>query len=145
MSSRHHRIALRVLSLLLILGALLVPLTASAGAYDKEKGSMVVPAGTTEEYRLEVGGISVTIPVGAMPEGGKVMLQVKSTADGEFCADFLPNLTFAQPVMMDFGTTEVVYVGQGQDWTDIQTSDLDGDGAVGEILSDHFSRYSGHY
>ena len=145
MCSRYRRIAVRVLSLLLVVSALLVPMTASAGDWDKEKGSMDVPAGATEEYRLEVAGISVTIPVGAMPEGGKVMLQVKSSSDGEFVADFLPNPDFAQAVMMDFGTAEVVYLGQGRNLAQIWTSDLDGDGAVGEILSDHFSRYSGHY
>jgi len=134
-------------SMLLILGTLLAPVTAFAdkgkSGWYNETGHVMVPEDASEEIVLAVGPVSVTLPPGAMPEGGPVILHVKWTDDGAFRADFHPDREFDVPVLIDFGTAEtVVYSGPGGSEV-IPTQDLDGDGEVGEIYSDHFSRFSG--
>ncbi len=134
----------RLWALLLVVSLLIFPASASAGRTVVQKGSMFVPPAATETYTLTVGRVSVSIPPGAMPEGGRILLQVRNK-DGWFQAKFSPDREFQVPVIMDFGEAEVVYYHEGREIVPIVTEDLDGDGAVGEIASMHFSRYSGFY
>jgi len=136
-----------LLSVLLILGTLLAPITALAGKgksrWYNETGHVMVPEGATDDTVLSVGPVSVTLFPGSLPEGGPVVLHVKWTDEGVFRADFHPDRAFDVPVLIDFGTAEtVVYTSHGSTEV-IVTEDLDGDGEVGEIYSDHFSRFSG--
>lgn len=136
-----------LLSVLLILGTLLAPVTAFAGkgksGWYNETGHVMVPEGATEDTVLSVGPVSVTLFPGSLPEGGPVVLHVKWTDEGVFRAGFHPDREFDVPVLIDFGTAEtVVYSGHGGSEV-IITQDLDGDGEIGEIYSDHFSRFSG--
>ncbi|MCD6519827.1 MAG: hypothetical protein J7M05_07895 [Anaerolineae bacterium] len=142
---RHRKLLLTILLIAVLVGILAFPLSASAGRFKVERGFMFVPPNATTSYHLQVGKISVTIPPGALPRGGPVILTVISRRGGQFLADFRPDYQFAKPVLMDFGTAPVVYYWEHGQRVPIQTSDLDGDGEVGEILSDHFSRYSGWY
>jgi hypothetical protein len=133
--------------MMVMIAAMLLPMTALAesgkGKWYNDVGNMMVPAGATEAYTLSVGPVRLVVPPGALPEGGPVVLRVKWTDAGQFEANFSPEREFAAPVMMDFGTVEVVYWESSAGTVAIQTDDLDGDGVVGEIYSDHFSRFSG--
>lgn len=134
---------LTALTTLVIVAALLLPMSASAARWETAVGKMMVPPDATQTYTLEVSGIKVVVPPGAYPKGGPVVLQVQRNSDGQFVASFHPELTFDAPVMMDFGTCSQVIYDSRSGPIVIVTSDLDGDGVVGEIESLHFSRYSG--
>jgi hypothetical protein len=134
---------LTVLTMVLVIAALLLPMSASAGRWETAVGKMMVPRNATETCTLVVSGISVTIEPGDYPKGGPVVLQVKRSSDGQFVASFHPELNFVNPVVMDFGTVAQVIYESKSGPVVIPTSDLDGDGEVGEISSMHFSRYSG--
>jgi len=99
---------------------------------------MLVPADATVPYTLTVGEISITIPVGAMPDGGPISLFVTSSPDGWFMAEFLPDRQFVTPVLMDFGSVqgETVYYHDGDNLVPLRTQG-------GKLWSPHFSRYSG--
>ena len=136
---------LALLTVLLIASALLLPMTAFA---DQDKwyqanGHMIVPAGATESYSLSVGSVKIVVPPGALPDGGPVVLRVRWNDNGDFIADFKPDRVFAAPVMMDFGSGNVVYYHSSSGLVPIQTQDLDGDGEPGELYCNHFSRFSG--
>ncbi|OGO05340.1 MAG: hypothetical protein A2Y60_04110 [Chloroflexi bacterium RBG_13_54_9] len=134
-----------ILLVLLVVSALVLPMTASAGRFTREQGFMRVPRGATEAYTLTVGEVSVTIPPGALPKGGPVILIVTTGPRGQFLANFGPSYRFQAPVMMEFGDAEVVYYHYGNAQIPLYTGDLDGDGDSGEIESEHFSRYSGWF
>lgn len=125
--------------IVLMIATLAMPLSAlAAPGTVREKGMIHVPAGITEPVTLQVMDISVTIPPGAMPKGGPVVLMVTKSANGFTQADFLPERQFEQPVMIRFGTAPLVYY-----WSRGRTVSIETDG--GEFISDHFSRYSGFY
>ena len=136
-----------LLTVLLIVSALLLPMTAFAGKdkgrWRSARGRMRVPAGATESYRLRVGPVKIVVPPGALPDGGPVVLRVRWNSKGDFIADFKPDHVFAAPVMMDFGSGDVVYYHSRGGLVPIRTEDLDGDGAPGEIHCNHFPRFSG--
>ncbi len=135
---KNRRLLWVLVSFVLVVSALLLPLTASAGRFTRERGFMFVPANATIPYTLTVGQVSVTIPPGAMPQGGPVILFVVTSADGWFMAEFLPERAFAQPVLMDFGSVrdETVYYHDGGALVPLRTQG-------GKLWSPHFSRYSG--
>ena len=143
---RITRFSMLITAMVLLL-TLALPMTAFAGKgggrWHNATGHIQVPAGATEDSVLTVGPVSVTLFPGSLPEGGPVVLHVKWDDSGAFRADFHPDREFDVPVLIDFGTVATVeYVGpHGSEI--ITTSDLDGDGEVGEIYSDHFSRFSG--
>jgi hypothetical protein len=140
----NRRFFTRIVLLLVVLASLVLPLTASAGNSSTRTGAMFVPPNATRDYRLQVGQFGVTIPTGAMPKGGLVILRVTTQRDGSFEVDFYPEMQFAKQVIMDFGPkTQIVYYHDDEQLVPIPTSDVDGDGQGGEILSWHFSRYSG--
>lgn len=136
-----------LLTVLLVVSALLVPMTTFAdqgwGNWYKANGQMLIPAGATASYSLSVGPVKIVVPPGALPDGGPVILRVRWNSNGDFIADFLPDHVFAAPVMMDFGSGDVVYYHSRSGLVPIRTQDLDGDGAPGEIHCNHFSRFSG--
>ncbi len=142
MMAKNKRFWVSLLIAAVLIGALIVPLAASAGKAVVRHGIMLVPPRAAIPYRLQVGEFSVTIPAGALPKGGPVIIHTMQR-DNWFQVDFLPERQFAAPVMMDFGTAPVIYYQHNGTQNEIWTSDLDGDGQVGEIYSDHFSRYSG--
>ncbi len=139
---KNKRLLTSLLVAIVLIGALVAPLAASAGKMIVRSGMMLVPRHASVPYRLQVGEFSVTVPVGALPKGGPVIIRTMQRDDW-FQVDFLPERQFAAPVMMDFGTAPVIYYEHNGTQDEIWTSDLDGDGQVGEIYSNHFSRYSG--
>lgn len=135
----NRRLLVSVLAIMLVLVTLALPMTASAGGAFQGYGSMYVPAGTTQSHTLIVGRVSVTIPPGAMPEGGYVSLSVLETPSGRFKADFLPDREFAVPVIMDYDTAPWVEFQAKKGGPQlIWTTD-------GKVESTHFSRYSGWF
>lgn len=135
----NRRLLVSVLAIMLVVMTLALPMTASAGGAFHGYGSLYVPAGTTESHTLIVGRVSVTVPPGAMPEGGYVSLSVLETPSGRFKADFLPDRDFDKPVIMDYQTAPWVEFqakrgGPQRIWT-----------TDGKIESQHFSRYSGWF
>jgi len=106
---------------------------------------MFVPRNSTQDHTLTVGRVSVTVPAGALPQGGPVVLHVATDSEGRFRADFLPNYSFARPVLMKFGAAPFIYYHTGHDCIRIDTADIDGDGEGGEVWMGHFSRYSGWF
>lgn len=133
-----RRVFLGVLAVAFIVAAAVLPLPVLGDGFSRDKGSMFVPAGSQEPMTLTVSGISVTVPVGSMPKGGKVMLFVTENSEGWFMAEFLPSQKFDVPVIMDFGTVrdEVVFYHEGAKLVPLKTSG-------GKLFSPHFSRYSG--
>ena len=142
---RTNRRLVTIVSAILLIAGLVLPMSASAGRYSHRIGFMFVPRNTTQDYTLTVGEVSVTIPAGALPHGGPVLVHVVTDSAGRFRADFLPDYTFAKPVLMEFGDAPFVYYHAGTDLIRIETSDVDGDGDVGEVWMGHFSRYSGWF
>jgi len=160
-----------LLSVLLILGTLLAPVIALADDGNARKGAiaakvaddwgedvtqlagrrgwhfaraqMTVPPNPTKTYRLDAGPVRLLVPPDALPEGGPVRLRVVWNDRGRFVADFTPDRQFDANVLMDFGVPKTVYYHSASGKVRIDTQDLDGDGEVGEIYSDHFSRFSG--
>lgn len=135
---RNRRILLSVFAIILVVATLALPMAASAGGALQARGSMLVLPGTQQSHTLTVGRISVTVPPGAMPEGGIVSLRVVETPNGRFIAEFLPDREFDVPVTMDYDTAPWVDYhaksGLERIWT-----------ANGKIQSWHFSRYSGWF
>lgn len=142
---RTNRRLVTILSAALLIAVLALPMAASAARYTRSIGFMWVPRNTSQDYTLTVGQVSVMIPAGALPQGGPVLLHVIADSEGRFRADFLPNYTFARPVLMKFGTAPIIYYHDGHTLVPIQTSDIDGDGEIGEVWMGHFSRYSGWF
>jgi len=142
---RTRRRLVMALSMALLVGILAMPMAASAGKSTRTMGFMMIPAGATQDYTLTVGDVSVTVPAGALPKGGPVMIHLTADPDGQFRADFLPDRKFSSPVLIKFGSAEVVYYHYRNTLQSIVTSDIDGDGEVGEVWMDHFSRYSGWF
>jgi len=142
---RTRRRLVAVLSVALLLGVLVMPLAASATKTSRAMGFMMVPARATQDYTLTVGDVSVTIPPGALPKGGPVMIHLTADRNGGFCVDFLPDRKFTRPVLIKFGSAEVVYYHYRNMLVPIRTSDIDGDGELGEVWMEHFSRYSGWF
>jgi len=141
--TNRRRLFVSILSIIVVVSALALPFGASAAKWLQLKGKMMVPRNATEPSELRVGEFGVVIYPESMPKGGPIMLHARVAPDGAFVVQFHPERDFDAPVMMDFGTcAEVVYEGPQGNET-IVTQDLDGDGEVGEIWSDHFSRYSG--
>ena len=138
--ARNRRISLVIVSLLLLVAALAMPMTASAGPPRVERDSAKVFVQPDEGATLEAGGIVVTIPEGAMPEGGQVVMHVRWIDGVWFRLDLLPHRQFDEFVKIDFGpfgAAEIYFDGPG--------------GLVriypvgGVYETDHFSRYSGWY
>lgn len=142
---RTRRRLVTALSIALLVGVLAMPMAASAAKSSCTMGFMMVPARATQDYTLTVGDVSVTVPARALPKGGLVMIHLTTDADGRFRADFLPERKFAGPVLIKFGSAEVVYYHYRNTLQPIATSDIDSDGEVGEVWMDHFSRYSGWF
>lgn len=134
-----------LMAVVVLLSVALLPMAASARRADFEQGSMYIPRYARQAYTLAVGDVSVTIPAGAMPGGGRIKLQVWTYSDGHIEAQFLPDREFARPVLMNMGSCAVVYWVDGRWSVPIRTADLDGDGDLGEWWSTHFSRYSGWF
>lgn len=134
-----------ILSVALLLGVLAMPFVASAAGASRSIRFMRVPANAGEDYTLTVGEVSVTVPAGALPKGGPVIIHLTTDVDGQFRAAFLPEGEFARPVLIKFGSAEVVYYHDRNTLQPIYTSDVDGDGQLGEVWQDHFSRYSGWF
>jgi hypothetical protein len=139
---KKRRLFLSLLAVAVLVATMLLPMTASAGRFTRETDWMWVPANLAQPKTLSVDGISVTIPVGAMPDGGIVILRVlREPAKGWFQADFLPDRTFAVPVLMDFGDVyELNYMSpDGPEPIVPRSPRL----VRARFLSPHFSRYSG--
>ncbi len=131
-----QRILSRVMILVLVVATLLVPVTAYAGN-TVYKDYEYVPAGTTEAVILEAGFVTVTIPAGALPQGGGVAAKVKLDDDGTFSAVFGPDQTFATSIIVDFGPdVEIVYYYSDAGPVLVNLVD-------GKLITNHFSRYSG--
>lgn len=133
-----RRLSLALIALMLVVAMLALPMTASAEGAFHGRATLDVPADLESPVTLTVGRISVTIPPGAMPEGGTISLRVVETPSGRFVAEFLPDLDFEVAVTMDYATAPWVdYMtkkGPQRMWTE-----------NGKIQSYHFSRYSGWF
>ncbi len=90
---------------------------------------------------MEAGGVTVVVPPHALecPRWLHLMVVV---SDEMTDVKLGPNLHFAKPVLIDFGTTPVVYFWEDGQWITVYTIDTDQDGEVGEIFTDHFSRWA---
>jgi len=62
--------------------------------------------------------------------------------DGQTGVRLGPELQFEGLVLIDFGTVPVVYYWDNGPWVTVETIDADQDGEMGEILVDHFSRWT---
>jgi len=131
-----HRPWRRVLVMLALVAALILPVTAGAG-WTVYQDREYIPPATTETEDLQAGPIYVTIPAGALPQGGLLRAKVKMADDGSFEAVFSPDVQFATNIIIDFGpNVHVVYYWE--DGTPILQELVDG-----KLVTDHFSRYSG--
>jgi len=139
---KKRRLVLSLLAVAVLVGMLVLPMTASAGRFTRENGVMWVPADLQEPMTLSVDGVSVTVPPGAMPRGGIVVLHVmREPATGWFQVDFLPDRQFPVPVIMDFGEVfELNYMGPDGPEPIIPRMPYR---VRARFLSPHFSRYSG--
>jgi hypothetical protein len=114
------RLFLSLLAVAMVLAILVLPTAASAGYLHKESGWMWVPAHFSSPRVLSVDGISVSVPPGAIPDGGLVVLT---------------------SVTMDFGDVyELNYLGPDGAVPIVPHSEVR---VHARFLSQHFSRYSG--
>ena len=63
---KRKRVLITLATLMIAAASLVIPLSASAGRFVHERGSMFVPPDAETTYVLQVGNISVTIPPGSM-------------------------------------------------------------------------------
>ena len=89
---------------------------------------------------LEAGGIEVVVPPHALDRARPLRLMV-FVRDGQTVVMLAPELQFQEPVLIDFGTEPLVFYWDNGQWVTVKTIDADQDGAVGEILVDHSSRW----
>jgi len=133
---------LKAFTALVLVGLLFVALTpaAHAGGGGERFFERVLfqPESGAE---LEGGGIRVVVPPYALDRARFLTLMV-SVSDGQTQVRLSPELQFEEPILIDFGTVSMVYFWDNGQWVTIETIDADGDGEVGEILVDHFSRYA---
>lgn len=126
----------RLLVLIALVAMLILPVATAAGTAvytDRE----YIPPATTETEDLQVGPIYVTIPAGALPQGGLLRAKVKVDDSGAFEAVFSPDVQFATDIIIDFGpNVSVVYYWENG--VPIPQELVDG-----KLFTDHFSRYSG--
>lgn len=126
----------RLLVLIALVAMLILPVATAAGTAvytDRE----YIPPATTETEDLQVGPIYVTIPAGALPQGGLLRAKVKVDDSGAFEAVFSPDVRFATNIIIDFGpNVSVVYYWENG--VPIPQELVDG-----KLFTDHFSRYSG--
>lgn len=126
----------RLLVLIALVVALVLPITTAAGTAvytDRE----YIPPATAETEDLQVGPIYVTIPAGALPQGGLLRAKVKVDDSGAFEAVFSPDVQFATNIIIDFGpNVSVVYYWENG--VPIPQELVDG-----KLFTNHFSRYSG--
>jgi hypothetical protein len=136
------RLFLSLLAVAMVLAILVLPTAASAGYLHKESGWMWVPAHFSSPRVLSVDGISVSVPPGAIPDGGLVVLTVvRDPHTGWFQVDFLPDREFPVSVTMDFGDVyELNYLGPDGAVPIVPHSEVR---VHARFLSQHFSRYSG--
>lgn len=126
----------QVLIVLLVMMALILPTAAAAGKKVYQDKEYIAP-NTTEMEDLSAGPVYVTIPAGALPEGGKLSAKVKIDSDGSFEADFKPDTQFATDIVIDFGPN-VTVVYYWDDGVPVLMELVNG-----KLITDHFSRYSG--
>jgi len=134
---RTRRVFLSVLVIALLLGSLIVPFTASADSGTRFNAKGWVSPDTT--CTIGAGGVSVTIPAGAVSKSGPINVHVTVTEDG-VTAVFVPPYEFDEPVTLTFpdGIAEIVYV-KGN------TVEILYPDQHGVFFIDHFSRYSGWF
>ncbi len=135
----------RIVLTLLVVVMLAAPFAASAGSRGTAWGLMIVWPHSSRAYTLNVNGFAVTVPSGALPNGGIIIERVTVKGNGEFSVEFYPDYRFSEDVIMDFRSAETVYYHSDSGLIAIPTYDLDNNGEVGEFFSEHFSRYSGWY
>ena len=132
----------KVFTALLLVGLLftaLAPAAYAGGGGERFRDRALFQPGTGAE--LEAGGIKVVVPPHALERRRLLRLRV-FVRDGQTVVRLGPELEFEELVLIDFGTAPVVYYWDNGEWGTVETVDADLDGEVGEILSDHFSRYA---
>ncbi|MHB0859272.1 MAG: hypothetical protein ACYC5M_17110 [Anaerolineae bacterium] len=144
--TKHRRLIVSALSLVLIVSTLLLPAVVSAGPAAHAKDSVFVPADQQQPLSIEAGGFTLTVYPGALPEGGLVKMHVWTAEDGSFRLNLIPDQGFAAPetVMLDFGSEiDAFFYHDGPDRIELVPADLNSDGIAAEVWLEHFSRYSG--
>lgn len=136
----HKRLLLTIVSLILVLSALALPAVASAGGVEHYQDRVRVPANSSQDYTLEVDGVTITVPGGALPDGGQIKAHLK-VKDDEFTLQLSPEQDFHESITIDLGPDYA---------SDAIVSDSRGETVIinpvdGVFQVDHCSRYSGYY
>ena len=158
--TKQRQILLRVLTLLLVLSALFLPMTALAQGNGRRPNTertievtVDIPWDANRVYPVSAGKVQVMFFPGSLPplEAGEVYsfrLRVTETSDRGFIADLVlnqPGIEFQHPVRVKFGTAgEVFFCDQEDGGCEIgQGYRIPTRG--GWVMLEHFSRYSGWY
>ncbi|MBC7234715.1 MAG: hypothetical protein H5T69_02655 [Chloroflexi bacterium] len=151
--TKRSKFLLSVLSILVILGTLLLPMSVLAKGEGRSREASVtiaVPWDAHRPYQAKVGRVRVVILPGTLPEpeGGSEYLFTLSVQEkgNAFIADLTlepPVETFRRPVLAKFGSADVVYYCPDADCAAGEGEPIPTRG--GWAMLDHFSRYSGWY
>ena len=155
--AKQRQILLRVLTLLLVLSALFLPMTALAqgnGRCPNTDSTIVVtvdiPWDANRVYPVSAGSVQVMFFPGSLPaldngEPYSFTLSVTERPDGAFIAKLAldpPVQEFLRPVPVKFGTAREVYYCETDDCM-VLSAPIPTLG--GWVRLEHFSRYSGWY
>ena len=134
----HLRQARALALLVFIMAILVLPGMASARGFSLAHSQQFLDPG--EGIVLEAGPVTLTVPEGAVPDGGQVGMHVKWEQGEWIELNLVPEQTFAVPVTLDFsefGDATIYYLDHGQ----LVLMEI----VDGSLTTDHFSRYSGWY
>ena len=134
----HHRRVKMLVSILFIAALLALPGMASAGSFSVAHAKQFLAPG--EGTVLVAGPVTLTVPEGALPDGGLVGMHVKWEQGGWLELNLVPEQSFPVPITLsfsEFGDAAIYYLNHGEPEL-IEVID-------GSYSTDHFSRYSGWY
>jgi hypothetical protein len=156
--TKHRQILLRVLTLLLVLSALFLPMTALAQGNGRRPNTdrtievtVRIPWDANRPYPVSAGRILVMFFPGSLPQpedGGThytFTLSATERPDRGFIADLAldpPVDRFLRPVPVKFGAAKEVYYCKTDDCA-VLSDPIPTRG--GWVRLEHFSRYSGWY